>query len=38
MDSAVPECEFVSLDAVEALGVEEINRTFLSAALRKHAT
>ena len=35
MDPTVPQCEFVCVDTVEALGVEEINRTFLSAALRK---
>lgn len=37
MDSTAPKCEFVSVDAVEALGVEKINRTFLSEALRKRS-
>jgi len=35
MDLGEPQCEFVSVDAVESLGVEEINRTFLCEALRK---
>ncbi len=35
MDSTMPKCEFVSVDAVQSLGVEEINRTFLCEAMRK---
>ncbi|HEX8234582.1 MAG TPA: NUDIX hydrolase [Abditibacteriaceae bacterium] len=36
-DSIVPHCEFVSINDVEHLGVEEINRTFLYEALRKRS-
>jgi len=37
MDSTESRCEFVSIDEVESLGVEEINRTFLCEALRKRS-
>ncbi len=37
MDSTESKCEFVLIDEVERLGVEEINRKFLSEALQKRS-
>ncbi len=36
-DPDQPHSEFISLSQVEAFGIEEINRTFLNAALRRLA-
>ncbi len=35
LESQNPHCEFVPIETVEQLGVDEINRTFLSEALQK---